>query len=118
MLANLAPLWATDRQGAAVGVVLDGISAEIKANCRGLEDVPRVRNCFNADVLLIQPEAWRREGISEAALNCLAENPQSRFSDQDSLNGACDGKWMQLDGRWNCQAHLGRNNVAEMPACQ
>jgi lipopolysaccharide biosynthesis glycosyltransferase len=106
VLDDLAPLWCTDLQGAVVGAVLDGLDAQIKANKPGLETLPRVREYFNAGVLLIDLDRWRAERIAENALDYLIRHPQSRFSDQDALNVACDGRWRRLDVRWNFQGHL------------
>jgi lipopolysaccharide biosynthesis glycosyltransferase len=102
---DLGPLWETDLEGAVVGAILDGLDQQIKGGKPGVESVPRVRDYFNAGVLLIDLDRWRTEGISEKALEYLGKHPRSPFSDQDALNVACDGHWKQLDPRWNFQCH-------------
>ena len=104
MFGTLESLWEMDLGSAVVGAVIDsGIDHILKQNGRGCENVPRVRNYFNAGVLLMELRRWREENISEKVLNYLSQNPRSPFSDQDALNVACDGLWHSMDGGWNQQ---------------
>ena len=106
VLDDLAPLWGTDLEGAVLGAVIDGgIDPLMKRDDALVKEVPRVRDYFNAGVLLIDLDRWREKGISEKALDYLARNRDSPFSDQDALNVACDGFWKQLDARWNFHDH-------------
>ncbi len=107
-LGELAPLWNTDLDGRVVGAVLDDLDPCIKSDKAGLERVPRVANYFNAGVLLIDLNRWRNEQVSEKALQYLSKYPRARFWDQDALNVVCDGRWQQLDARWNFQDLAGR----------
>ena len=113
VLDDLGPLWEIDLAGVVVGAVLDNLDSQIKGNKPGVEGVPRVRDYFNAGVLLVNLEKWREERISEKALDYLVKNPKSPFSDQDALNVACDSLWKQLDPRWNFQEHY-KNRIAEL----
>jgi lipopolysaccharide biosynthesis glycosyltransferase len=113
VLDDLAALWAADLEGAVLGAVLDNLDAQIKANDPKVDGVPRVGRYFNAGVLLIDLERWRRERVSERAFEYLAQNPQSPFSDQDALNVVCDARWAALDPRWNLQA-LRTKSFAEL----
>jgi lipopolysaccharide biosynthesis glycosyltransferase len=113
VLGDLMPLLETDLQGAVVGAVLDGLDRQIKDRKPAVEKVPRVKNYFNAGILLIDLDKWREEGISRKALKYLAGHPESPFSDQDALNVVCDGRWKQLDQRWNYQDHH-HNRVESM----
>jgi lipopolysaccharide biosynthesis glycosyltransferase len=101
VLDDLGPLWETDLEGFVLGAVLDRWDQRIKDNNPGLERVPRVRDYFNAGVLLVDLNRWRKERISEKALQYLVHHPHSLFSDQDALNVACDGLWKRLNSRWN-----------------
>ena len=114
VLGNLSPLWDLDLDGHVIGGVIDAIDSHIKANTPGFERVPRVREYFNAGVLLIDLDRWRKECISERALEYLSQTPLSPYSDQDALNVACDGRWKQLDPRWNFQNHR-HNRLSSMP---
>jgi lipopolysaccharide biosynthesis glycosyltransferase len=101
VLDDLGPLWETDLDEAVVGAVLDGLDCTIKDSGLGLVELPRVQGYFNAGVLLINLYKWRKERISQRALEYLALNPNSPYSDQDALNVVCDGRWKKLDPRWN-----------------
>lgn len=79
--------------------------------------VPRVASYFNAGVLLINVPAWRRHRISERAIEFLIANPSTPFADQDALNVAADGLWVELKGIWNFQDHR-TVNVLDLPPPQ
>lgn len=109
VLDDLGLLYKTDLEGAVLGAVLDSLDMQLKHGRPGFEEVlakvPRVQNYFNAGVLLIDLERWRKERISEKALEYLAQHTQTPFVDQDALNLACDGLWKRLDPRWNFHDH-------------
>jgi lipopolysaccharide biosynthesis glycosyltransferase len=57
---------------------------------------------FNSGVLLIDTAAWARERITEQALALLQRHATTcRFRDQTVLNHLLEGRWLQLDQRWN-----------------
>jgi lipopolysaccharide biosynthesis glycosyltransferase len=114
VLRDLAALWETDLKEAVVAAVLDGLDAHIKAGKPGLADLPRVEDYFNAGVLLINLPKWRKELISEKAMEYLKQNPTSPFSDQDALNVACDGIWKKLDPRWNFVDHYEQVDISSL----
>lgn len=113
VLDDLRTLWKTDLEGATVGAVLDAVDPQLKGGKSGLEEVPHVRDYFNAGVLLIDLDRWRKEQISHRALQYLGRYPRSPYSDQDGINVACDGRWKQLDRRWNFQDHF-RKRISDM----
>jgi lipopolysaccharide biosynthesis glycosyltransferase len=113
VLDDLEPLWETNLEGAVVGAVIDKADQQLKEDDPEFEGVPRVRDYFNAGVLLIDLNQWREKQISGKALEYLIQHPQSPFSDQDALNVVCDGLWKKLDGRWNFQQHW-ENRIMEM----
>lgn len=118
VLDDLRPLWETNLGGAVLGAVLDGLDWQIKYGKPGFEEflkkVPCVQHYFNAGVLLIDLERWRKELISEKALEYLTCHPQSPFADQDAINVACDGLWKKLDPRWNFHEHHYEKTIADM----
>ncbi len=115
VLDDLAPLWETDLKGAAVGAVVDVLDGYVKAGVAEFDHVPPVQDYFNAGVLLIDLDPWRKERISEKALEYLACHPHSPYSDQDALNVACNGRWTALDPEWNFQHHLTTKILAMEP---
>lgn len=57
---------------------------------------------FNAGVMLINLEVWRRDRIAQKALKFAKENPEKvRFHDQDALNKIIDGNFLPLPQKWN-----------------
>lgn len=115
VLKDLGRIWETDMRGSVVAAVRDDIDEQIKRDRSEYDDVPRVRNYFNAGVLLIDMDAWRVEQISERAITYLTEHPTTRFSDQDALNVACDGRWKELQPAWNFQDLGGQLGCRETP---
>ena len=103
VLGDLGPLREMDLGGAATGAVLDEMDGRIQAQPSRHAGIPRVHAYFNAGVLLIDLERWRTEGIAARALDYLAAHPDSPYSDQDALNVACEGRWLDLGPRWNYQ---------------
>ncbi len=118
VLDDLGELWDMDLKGAVMGAVLDRIlDPKLKARMPGLERFPRVRDYFNAGVLLIDLDRWRRERISENAVEYLMRHPDSPYADQDALNVACDGRWAALDISWNFYDHF-RTAILGMPSSE
>lgn len=59
---------------------------------------------FNAGVMLINMELWRREDVKGRALQFLRNSHHvAKMFDQDALNVAVRGKWKKLSIRWNLQ---------------
>ncbi len=64
---------------------------------------------FNAGVLVIDVDAWRREHVSESGLEYLRKFRDSVFFwDQEALNAALVGRWSALEPTWNWSATLDR----------
>jgi lipopolysaccharide biosynthesis glycosyltransferase len=112
-LHELSSLWQTDLGGNAIGAVIDSFSSS-NAQRIGLASRTHSRSVlqtveyFNAGVLLIDLEQWRRQQISESAISFLIDHPQTLLADQDALNISCKGKWKRLDHRWNSHDWLYR----------
>jgi lipopolysaccharide biosynthesis glycosyltransferase len=119
VLDDLAPIWEVDLEGAVLGAVVDErLSTHIKIGNTSLAGLPRVRNYFNAGVLLIDLARWRAERIAEKALGYLERCPHSPYSDQDALNVACDGLWKKLDPRWNYYQIDLQKPISDLSAAQ
>lgn len=57
---------------------------------------------FNAGLLVINLDKWRRDNIGEKVVKFLQDNKDYvRDHDQDGLNGVLAGQWGELDPRWN-----------------
>jgi lipopolysaccharide biosynthesis glycosyltransferase len=117
VMRALGPLWETDLGGAVVGAVSDAwLDLASKPDGPKCEGLPRVHDYFNAGVLLMDLDLWRKKQVSERALEYLRQHPRSPYSDQDALNVACDQLWKKVDPQWNFQAHL--KPAPNMPADQ
>jgi lipopolysaccharide biosynthesis glycosyltransferase/SAM-dependent methyltransferase len=68
----------------------------------GIED-PRAY--FNAGVLVLDLDQWRREGLSERLMTAATSRRLPWF-DQDALNLVFAGRWKRLHPRWNAMNSL------------
>lgn len=101
----LAPLLATDLQGAPVGAVHDFIyyvTGNIRRRRRDLflaDDAPYLQS----GVMVFDWPATLADGGLARARAFLEKYPErcQEAPDQDALNAALEGKWTPLDPRWN-----------------
>lgn len=107
VLGDLGPLFEMDLGDHVLAAVADDhIDGTIRAKGgHGLAGVPNVARYFNAGVLLINLDSWRRYGTGRSAMEYMVKFPNSPYSDQDGMNVACDNEWAMLDRRWNYQQH-------------
>lgn len=62
----------------------------------------RSQQYFNAGVLLVDLDAWRREGIQAKLFRCAEDFfGKLHLWDQDVLNLVLEGRWSELGGRFN-----------------
>jgi lipopolysaccharide biosynthesis glycosyltransferase len=103
---DLARLWDAELDGHALLAVhdpgvptlasRDGVGPRREL---GLADDAKY---FNAGVMLINLELWRRERVAERALEYLHRfHDRVVFHDQEALNAVLAGRWGELDPRWN-----------------
>jgi lipopolysaccharide biosynthesis glycosyltransferase len=66
-----------------------------------------VSKYFNSGVMLLNLDKWRQAGVKNKVIALTKEKPGSiRFVDQCGLNGVVDGRWLELDPRFNCQSYM------------
>ena len=109
VLEDLRPLWFADMKGRCVIAVRDEwIDEVIKGRIKDdrADEIPHVQVYFNAGVILIDLPKWRQQQIGLRALQFLANNPKTRFADQDALNAVLDGDWTPIGALWNFQGHI------------
>jgi lipopolysaccharide biosynthesis glycosyltransferase len=64
--------------------------------------IPGSAKCFNAGVLLIDMQKWRRDHVGATVLEFLQTNSEHiQFWDQDGLNAVLWDKWSELRPAWN-----------------
>lgn len=59
---------------------------------------------FNAGVLLIDTDRWRRRSIGQQSRAFISRFPTTRLFDQDALNMTLADDWCPLDKEWNTPA--------------
>jgi hypothetical protein len=63
---------------------------------------PPGQNYFNAGVMLVDPETWQRQRVSERAIDFIVGNRDTcPYFDQDGLNVALGGDYAVLSPGWN-----------------
>ena len=68
------------------------------------------KNTFNSGVMLIDVDAWRREGITEKLLQLTNEFHESSYGDQGILNRLFQNNWKKLPQKYNFM--VGMDTVA------
>ena len=114
VLDDLSVLWDTDLRGFAAAAVQDKLVP--RASSRGgiarraevgISDDAKY---FNAGVMLIDLPRWRAERVTARALDHLTRRWKSVvFWDQEGLNVALTGRWLELDAKWNYNVSLPSN---------
>jgi lipopolysaccharide biosynthesis glycosyltransferase len=99
-------LWTTDLDGLIIGAVQDAVIPRVSSPL-GLRHY-RELGCrpedpyFNAGVLVVDLEAWRRQQVGPKALQYLQRYERSiNLADQDALNAVLHNRWKPLEDRWN-----------------
>jgi len=94
---DLAELWQSPFEGTTVQATPDTY-----AELLHLERLAPLKSYFNAGVLLIDLNRWRREDMGRRAREVLnREGAALTFRDQDALNLALTGEWKALPVAWN-----------------
>jgi len=64
--------------------------------------IPGDRKFFNAGVMVVNLDRWRREKVPQRAMDCLREHQDYvLWCDEYALNVVMSGQWGELDARWN-----------------
>jgi lipopolysaccharide biosynthesis glycosyltransferase len=105
---DLAELWQSPFEGKTVQAVADAYAAKShlprlgKIHSEGRPLFTGSTPYFNAGVLLVDLERWRREDVGTRAAAFLWNHGYDLASrDQDALNCALVGRWKPLSIAWN-----------------
>lgn len=61
---------------------------------------------FNSGVLLLNLDKWREYEVSKQLVNFMQDYPEKLvYVEQDALNVVLDGKWLNLNPKWNYMIH-------------
>lgn len=99
---DLSSLYATNLGEAAIGAVKDWFIEAKTNNYKYKIGLTDKDTYFNAGVLLINLEKWRKLDVFNAAINWLKQYQNIiKYQDQDVLNGIFVGRGKLLNSRFN-----------------
>jgi lipopolysaccharide biosynthesis glycosyltransferase len=113
VLADSGELWTRSFGDASTLAVQDALVPLVSSRfgVGGYAEMGIDRNLqyFNAGMMVIDVDAWRRDDVSGTGLEYLRKFRDSVFFwDQEALNAALAGRWGALEPRWNWSATLDR----------
>lgn len=105
---DISALWETDLDSGLCGVVTDAFYIEAS------ERLAIDTKYFNAGMMLIDVEAFRRQDVARKCFKLMREEPERiKFHDQDLLNIVVGDKIKRLPLRWNMLTAFLRTDHAE-----
>lgn len=116
VLADLGELWTRSFGDASTLAVQDALVPLVSSRfgVGGYTEMgidPRAPY-FNAGMMVIDVDAWRRDDVSGGGLEYLRKFGDSVFFwDQEALNATLAGRWSALEPRWNWSATLDRLSI-------
>ena len=97
---DLRALWSYELGSEVIGAIRDPFVSKVEEVDKNFGG-----DYFNAGVLLINLEAWRKDEIGKKALSSMRmledQNYPYIFHEQSPLNKAVNGKWVRLPPTWN-----------------
>lgn len=102
---NLEELWNIPLEDNYLLAVQDDVQLYISM-CDGLRKDYNLGSVsdykyFNAGLLVINLEKWRKENIGVKVIEYIEQNRKYLINDQDGLNAILVGKWGEIHPRWN-----------------
>lgn len=111
VMQDLRAIWSTDLDGALVAAVAQPENDQHSLAALIRMGLPLSSGYFNSGVLLMDLAKMREEGfsqrisqIAQSHVELWSESTHFRMPDQDALNSACAGQWLELHPKWNCLA--------------
>lgn len=96
---DISKLWKTNIDDYYLAAVQ---KKDLKKKRKKKLGIPKNARYFNAGVLLINLEKWRKHHVAKKILRFSRENKSSiRFCSQDPMNAILHGKWLKINRRWN-----------------
>lgn len=110
---DIGQLWDRDLGSRPLGAVQDAVvplvSSRFGIARYGALGIDATEKYFNAGVMVIDVNAWRRDNVQARAIDYLRRYHRSVvFWDQEGLNAALAGQWASLDSTWNHNASVPR----------
>ena len=98
---SLEPLWQMDIDNYALGAVYQGMNFLTKEDFKRL-GIPEERGYFNAGVLLINLEYWRKNQVTERLFDFIKRQyHRIKQHDQDTLNAVLFNEVFPISYKWN-----------------
>ncbi|HEY7564607.1 MAG TPA: glycosyltransferase, partial [Acidimicrobiia bacterium] len=113
----ISELYAADMTGTVALAVQDMVAGYVSAAPWGLANWfeagrgPADLN-FNGGVIVMDLEAWRREGIGRQAIDYVQSERFWRMVDQEGINAVAGSRIGDVDPRWNQQAVIFEDQFA------
>jgi lipopolysaccharide biosynthesis glycosyltransferase len=109
--ASLSALWTEDLDGHPLAAVQAYGTPYVSfpLGIQKYEDfgLPPDTPYFNAGILLLDLDQWRRDDIAQQVFTYLRDYRESvQMTDQDGLNAVLATDWKPLDLSWNVMSHL------------
>lgn len=108
--SSIAELWRIPLEGYALGAAED-------CSC-GMDEIydrlhyAREYSYFNAGVLLLNLDFWRKNHVLEKCIQYIQKYPERlKFNDQDVLNGVLFAQWKRLPYKWNMHYYFRKTTV-------
>lgn len=112
------PLFEADMQGAAIGAVYESRASEKNSAMKRLDIPLNYPGYFNAGVLLMDLDIFRKANLSERILESAAKYKDKLIAqDQDALNAALYDRVFRLHPRWNWNDGHTRQFLKISPSC-
>jgi lipopolysaccharide biosynthesis glycosyltransferase len=107
MLGDVGALWDADLGSHHLLAVQDRVvpyvSSPFGISTWATLGLDRNAKYFNAGVMVVDLERWRRDRVPQQVIEYLRTNHENvYFWDQEGLNAVLAGRWGELDERWNC----------------
>lgn len=110
---DITGLWCTDIQDVPLAAVTewdqDACLASSPAGVRRYQELgmPAEQPLFNAGVLLLNLEHWRRTRLAQRAFNYIREvGGDVRWYEQEALNVVSKGEYREIESHWNVPASI------------
>lgn len=111
VLDDVQQLYQQDLAGAPLAAVPDYAAVRLSLRSRkqreyflGITGGKAIDRYFNAGVLVMDLDAFRRESLTERTLSLIHSGRRLQFADQCALNVALEGNFKPLAERWNVLA--------------
>ncbi len=99
--ADVTPLWETDLGEAVIAAAPDRDITRVRDDYP-FSAGPAEARYFNAGVLVIDLDRWRRQGVQDALLRMITANPERfRWWDQTAMNVLLHDQVRLVDPGWN-----------------